>query len=69
MSDVDNTLTPAQAELFKDPAIEAAFQAWVAEARKGATAADRLRGALTRKQFLMRIRALIQSGAIEVARD
>jgi hypothetical protein len=51
------TLTRAQAELFEDPAIESAFVAWILVTNKPKTDDSR-------KQFLMRIRALVQSGAI-----
>lgn len=56
-------LNPAEQSLFEDPAIEAAYQAW------SFTVPGKVSdGNHTRKQFLMRIRALFQSGALDEAR-
>ena len=57
--DMNNDLTDAQRELFNDPAIEAAFNAW-AETQVAKNNTINLR-----KQFLLRIRALVQSRAID----
>jgi hypothetical protein len=63
MTDIRIELTAKEASLFNDPAIEAAYQAWVNSHND--TETNRQRGyPLTRKQFLMRVRALIQSGRI-----
>lgn len=56
MANNDN-LTPAELKLFEDPEIEAAYQGW----RKHEQ--DNYRN-WTRKQFLMRIRFLLQQGKL-----
>ena len=55
------TLTKAEQDVFKDPYIEQAFQAWAAD--QLAERANQMAISM-RKQFLLRIRALLQSGRI-----
>lgn len=53
-----NDLTAEEVAVFEDKAIEAAYAAWYAHSVKKA-------GPISpRKQFLMRIRALLQAGKI-----
>lgn len=56
---MDN-LTEKERELFKDPGIEAAYVAWEQTARPTMAAGIKR----SRKDFLMRIRFLFQSGQL-----
>lgn len=60
-------LSATEAALFEDPEIESAYQGWslhMLHNAKSQAERDRIVAGGDRKQFLMRIRALVQSGAI-----
>lgn len=53
-------LTQAEQDVFKDPAIAAAYAAWTATVEDG----DKTGQPASRKAFLMRIRFLLQQGKL-----
>lgn len=64
MADNDN-LTPAELKLFEDPEIEAAYQGWRKHEQDNAlNYVFEVHRNWTRKQFLMRIRFLLQQGKL-----
>lgn len=54
-----DNLTDKERAVFTDTAIESAYQAWVEQERKNSHMPN-----VTRKQFLLRVRALFRSGAL-----
>jgi hypothetical protein len=59
----NETLTEAERQLFMDPAIDRAYQAWEETINNNNNDSDK-EFTPTRKQFLLRIRFLLQQGKL-----